>query len=52
MNQLLLHTCMKKNLRTLMRKLFFKKINTLFSFILIKQLFQKNLYIKLIYNYS
>jgi hypothetical protein len=40
MNQLLLDKCMKNKSKNINEKLFFKKINTLFLFILIKQLFQ------------
>jgi hypothetical protein len=40
MNQLLLDKCMKKKSKNINEKLFLKKINTLFLFILIKQLFQ------------
>jgi hypothetical protein len=40
MNQLLLDKCMKNKSKNINEKLFLKKINTLFLFILIKQLFQ------------
>ena len=40
MNQLLLDKCMKNKSKNINEKLSLKKINTLFLFILIKQLFQ------------